>query len=416
MAATGTLRDLSERLWQGDGAGAGGRAAAPHPLFGAVGMALEEYRPGLSFVASFGNVTALDTPDGLALIDVGGPMAAAHIHGAVRGWSQRALRKVVYTHGHVDHVMGISAFAGEPGPAPHVIAHCDVPARFDRYKLTAGWNGAINARQFGLPGFTWPTDYRYPDEVYRDHLTLEFGGIRAELHHARGETDDHTWVWLPDHKTVVTGDLFIWAVPNCGNPQKVQRYPREWAIALRTMAALGAELLLPGHGPPIEGAARVHQALTETAALLESLHEQVLAQMNAGASLDTVLAEVRAPAALLERPYLRPVYDDPTFIVRALWRLYGGWWDGDPAHLKPPGERALAAEVASLAGGAGALIDRALAVADSDLALACQLAEWAHAAAPGDAAIRKQRAELYTRRAAGEPSLMAKAIFTAASR
>ncbi len=117
--------------------------------------------------------------------------------------------------------------------------------------------------------------------------------------------------------------------------------------------------MLPGHGPPIEGAARVHQALTETASLLESLHEQVLAQMNAGASLDTVLAEVRAPAALLERPYLRPVYDDPTFIVRALWRLYGGWWDGDPAHLKPPGERALATEVARLAGGAGELINRA---------------------------------------------------------
>ena len=30
-----------------------------------------------------------------------------------------------------------------------------------------------------------------------------------------------------------TGDLFIWAAPNCGNPQKAQRFPWEWAVALR---------------------------------------------------------------------------------------------------------------------------------------------------------------------------------------
>ena len=58
----------------------------------------------------------------------------------------------------------------------------------------------------------------------------------------------------------------------------------------------------------------------------------------------------------------------------------------------------------------------ALKAAEPDLTLACQLAEWAHAAAPDDTTISKLRAELYTRRAAGEPSLMARAIFTAASR
>ena len=37
-------------------------------------------------------------------------------------------------------------------------------------------------------------------------------------------------------EVLVTGDLFIWAMPNCGNPQKVQRFPRDWAAALREMA------------------------------------------------------------------------------------------------------------------------------------------------------------------------------------
>jgi hypothetical protein len=58
---------------------------------------------------------------------------------------------------------------------------------------------------------------------------------------------------------------------------------------------------------------------------------------------------------------------------------------------------------------------RAEAVADDDLALACQLVEWAAAAAPDDAGVVALRARLYRRRAEGETSLMAKSIFTAAS-
>ena len=51
--------------------------------------------------------------------------------------------------------------------------------------------------------------------------------------------------------------------------------------------------------------------------------------------------------------------------MRNVWRLYGGWYDGNPARLKPPPAAALAAEVAALAGGAGRLADRALALADA---------------------------------------------------
>ena len=218
--------------------------------------------------------------------------------------------------------------------------------------LTAGYNGVINQRQFQFGRPYWPTDYRHPDEVYRDHHTLEVGGETWELHHDKGETDDATWVWNPGRKVLCTGDLFIWASPNCGNPQKVQRYPREWAIGLRKMADLGAEVLLPGHGFPILGADRIEQACTDAAELLESLVEQTLALMNEGARLDDIVATVKAPDHLLEKPYLRPVYDEPEFVVRNLWRLYGGWYDGNPARLKPPTDAAIAAEMASLAGGA----------------------------------------------------------------
>ena len=181
------------------------------------------------------------------------------------------------------------------------------------------------------------------------------------------------------------------------------------------MAALGAEWMLPGHGFLVQGADRVRQALTESAELLESLVEQTLAMMNAGARLDEIVHSVAAPAHLLERPYLRPVYDEPEFVVHNIWRLYGGWYDGNPAHLKPAPEPSLAAELAALAGGAGVLADRAAAIAasgtDADLRLAGHLAELAVQAAPDDAGCHRVRAEVFAKRAEVERSTMSKGVF-----
>jgi len=407
----GKVRDTAEALWKGELSLHGD----PWTMF----RGLEELVEGVAFIASFCNVIGVRTGDGLVVVDTGSPLTGAASAGLLREWAETGgapfrVHTVVYTHGHVDHVMGVGALEAD-GPA-RVIGHRAVVDRFDRYRLTAGYNGAINRRQFRIPGLEWPRSYRYPDLTYERAMSLTVGGTRFDLRHDRGETDDHTWVWLPEQRVLCTGDLFIWAAPNCGNPQKAQRYPREWAAALRTMAALDAELLLPGHGPPILGAARVRRALTETAELLETLVEQTLRWMNEGAPLDVIVQRVKAPARLLERPYLRPVYDEPEFVVRNLWRLYGGWWDGDPATLKPAPARELAEEVAQLAGGAGRLARRARDLSEAgEHRLACHLAEMAGRAAPDDREVRALRAAVYRARRKSETSLMAKSVFRAAA-
>ena len=405
----GSVVELADRLWRGEVS-----IGDNHPLRPL--RQLEQVADGVAFVASFANVSALTTEDGLFLVDTGSQALAGEVHDQIRGWSTDRLHTAVYSHGHIDHVFGVPRFeaeAAEKGwPTPRVIGHEALPHRFDRYVLTAGYNSIVNQRQFRMPGLRWPTEYRYPDETYRDTLTVEVGALVAELHHCRGETDDHTWTWFPDRRLLCCGDMFIWASPNAGNPQKVQRYPKEWAEGLRVMASLGAELLLPGHGFPIVGADRVVRALTDTAELLESLHDQTLAMMNDGARLDEIVHTVRAPGHLLERPYLRPVYDEPEFVVRNVWRLYGGWYDGNPATLKPAAEPAVAAELAALAGGADRLAARARALADEgDLRVAGHLAELAALAAPDDRAVHAVRADVFERRVAEETSTMAKGIF-----
>jgi alkyl sulfatase BDS1-like metallo-beta-lactamase superfamily hydrolase len=252
----------------------------------------------------------------------------------------------------------------------------------------------------------------YPSITYGDRLRVDVGRLDVELRHDRGETDDHTWAWIPQHRAIVTGDFLCWVFPNAGNPQKVQRYPAEWAHALRSMAALEPELLLPAHGLPIAGRARIARVLDDVATALEALVAATLEAMNAGVPLDRIIHEIEVDEQLMQRPYLRAVYDEPEFVVRNIWRYYGGWYDGNPAHLKPASDAALAMEVAALAGGARALARRgAELAAEGDLRLATHLVQLAGDADPADHEVHRLRADVYRARREAESSLMAKGIY-----
>jgi glyoxylase-like metal-dependent hydrolase (beta-lactamase superfamily II) len=303
-----SIRELAEEHWQGRGE----LVHTHHPVQpihdhhddGTRTTAAEEIEDGLLTLKSIASVNALDTGDGLVMLDTGGQFDRHTVYDTVRGWRPDApLAAAVYSHHHIDHVLGTALFDAEAADngweRPVVYAHQDVPSHFRRYEQTQGWNTAINRRQFAidLPQFSWPGEYRDPDVTYAEQLTFTRGELTFELRHARGETDDATWTYVPERKVLHPGDLFIWAVPNAGNPQKVQRYLSDWATALREMAALRPEIMLSGHGLPIFGADRIVAALTDTAELLESVESQTLAIMNQGKNLDTCLHEVDDPGA-----------------------------------------------------------------------------------------------------------------------
>ncbi|MGC0314236.1 alkyl sulfatase dimerization domain-containing protein [Kitasatospora acidiphila] len=401
-----SITEYADRVWDG---------AADDSIVhtGQAGAGVIDVTDGVGWYPGFGNVITFRGDGEIVLFDTGNPLAAGSLHQAVRAWSRDPVTTAVFSHGHIDHVFGMGLFDAEDAPRPTVVAQERIGERFDRYLLTNGYNAVINQRQFQAPNLTWPTEYRRPEVTYRDALTVTRGGLTFELFHVRGETDDATVAWIPEHRILCPGDMFIWVTPNCGNPQKVQRYPREWALALRRMAALNAEIMLPSHGAPIFGADRIRQALTETAEWLESLVEQTLDGLNSGARLDDLVHSVRPPAHLADRVYLQAKYDEPEFIVRNLWRRYAGWYDGNPAHLKPAPDTRLATALAELAGGAVALTDAARRYAEAgELRLAGHLAELAVQAAPDDAALHAVRAEVNQARAEAETSLMARGIFT----
>ena len=400
---------------------------------------LSELADGVAIVESFSHSVVVDSGDGLVAFDASGGRSGRDVAAAIAGWSNDPVRHLAYTHGHADHVGGSREFAARWG-TPTVIGHRRVADRLARYRTTNDWNIRINVRQFGGiaadlqlglspdedtaaagDATAWrsfiPAGTLEPDTVVDDHHQMVIGDTEIEFIHARGETDDHLWAWIPAHQAVVTGDFLIWNFPNAGNPQKVQRYPGEWAAALRSMAARQPELLLPAHGLPITGRERIAKVLDEVAGALEQLETDVVAAMNAGATLDEIVHSVTVAPDTLAKPYLRPLYDEPEFVVRNIWRLYGGWWDGAASRLKPARDADLAHAVADLAGGPSALIEAAEQhQAVGDLRVACHLADMAGWAAPHDSGIHARRAEIYLARRKQESSLMSKGIFAAAAR
>ena len=189
----------------------------------------------------------------------------------------------------------------------------------------------------------------------------------------------------------------------------------EWAESLRAMTAKEPELFVPAHGLPIAGKDRIAQCLDTVATTLDTLVGQVLDAMNSGATLDEIVHGVSVPAETLSLPYLRPLYDEPEFVIRNVWRLFGGWYDGNPARLKPPSDTAVGTEVAALAGGADKLIERAGELSSAgDHRLACQVIEYAVAAEPESHAVHEARSNIYAARRGAETSLMAKGIYKSA--
>jgi alkyl sulfatase BDS1-like metallo-beta-lactamase superfamily hydrolase len=415
------IRELSDRLWKGEL----DTVFEHHPVTSPYNdRRAEELAPGILYLKGTAGVTTLDTGDGLVMLDTGGRRESEVVYNQVRAWRpDDRLAAAVFSHHHVDHVYGVDAFdreARERGfGAPVVYGHEAIPYHFERYRRTSGWNNAINRRQL-MPAaevaesraFRWGQPTRLPDVTYRDRVSFGQGELSFELTHTRGETEDATWTWVPQRRLLATGDLFIWAVPNAGNPQKVQRWIGEWAAGLRQMAALGAELLVPGHGLPIFGEDRINVALKDTAAFLESIEGQVVDLMNRGASLDTVLHTVEISDEWLTKPYLRPVYDHPEFLIRNVWRLYGGWYDGEPDHLLPAPRAQEAREWVSLAGGIEKVLDRAEALVQAgDARLASHLIEHAVTAEPANQRAHSLRTRIYETRAGEQTSQMARNIF-----
>lgn len=85
-----------------------------------------------------------------------------------------------------------------------------------------------------------------PDVMIDDELVVEDQRRVEILTYGGGHTDSDVFVWVPDVRTIVAGDLGF----HGKHPRMVDAHPAAWAEILRTMLDLGPSTVIPGHGEP----------------------------------------------------------------------------------------------------------------------------------------------------------------------
>jgi alkyl sulfatase BDS1-like metallo-beta-lactamase superfamily hydrolase len=384
----------------------------------------QEVTSGIWMVPGFGNATLVLTDDGAAVVDPALLQNGPRVLRELRQRSQAPLRFVIYTHGHADHAFGTGPLledAAQRGDSPpQIVGHERILDRLARYQRLHGQHDHINRIQFAVPSDreAFPSVYYPPTLTYHHRLSIRLGDLTLECRHGMGETDDATWVWVPERRTVIAGDFVVWSCPNVGNPFKVQRYALEWAEALEEIAALEPEHVVPGHGALLDRQG-AQELLLGTARALRYLEDEVVRRLNAGQWHEQILEEVDLPADLKEKPYLAPIYGCPRFVVHGILRRYSGWFDGNPANLFPSTRAEIGQDVIAVAGGAGPLLERARALnaagGPRNVQRALHLVDFVLFGEGKDGPSAREahalKADLLQARADAEPSFIARNIF-----
>lgn len=208
------------------------------------------------------------------------PGAARALIRALPAVTDRPVRWIVNTHWHADHVFGNAAWR-EAFPDVRIVGHrslrSDVPERAAAYRdeqiealpraireretwLAEGRvNGEpLDAAARAAVGRSLDIRRRYlaelsglpivpPDIVMDDTLTIDLGGVTARLTHVGpAHTGGDLVVYVPDARILAMGDLVEW-----GTPWLEGACVGGWAAALDRTTAMGADRILPSHGPVV---------------------------------------------------------------------------------------------------------------------------------------------------------------------
>ena len=119
------------------------------------------------------------------------------------------------------------------------------------------------------------TEPVYADTVFEQNYSFKLGGLTFAITHAgQAHTPGDSFIWVPEKKTVFTGDIvYVERILGIGP----QSHSGEWIEAFKEMAKLKATHVVPGHGR----ATNMAKARADTLNYLTNLREKMSAYMEA---------------------------------------------------------------------------------------------------------------------------------------
>ena len=333
-------------------------------------VAAEKITDTIWMVKDISNAYLVNTPDGDVLVNTGFIGNGERNKALFAPHRTGPLRKIVLTQAHADH---FGALPEQREDATEVIAGAgftETDQYFDDLKAFLGRRSgklwASMTRRNGPP----PVPPRIvPDVEVADRYAFTLGGKRFEVIKVPGgETLCSAIVWLPDERTVFTGNLFgpVWhSMPNLtttrgDKPRLVGPYLKSCEI----VRDLGAELVVTGHGEPIHGAERIRADVQAMHDAVKWIETETIKGMNEGRTVYDLMQSIHLPHAL----QIGQFHGQTKWTVRAVWEENGNWFkyeDGTTALFGSP-VSSVYADLAELAGGAANVAARAKAVLDAD--------------------------------------------------
>jgi cyclase len=233
---------------------------------------LEEVSPGIyAYIQPDGtwflnNTGCMVGRDGVVSIDTTSTERRTRAYlEAIACVTDRPVRTLVNTHHHGDHTHGncllpLATIMGHPRGREEILA-----SRFPPPPAVFGeveWGQIRHAPPF---------------VTIEDTLTVWVDDLKVELHYVGtpAHTTNDIFAWIPERKLCFTGDIVF----NGGTPFVPMGSIAGSLVALERIRALGAEALVPGHGPVC-----TPTVLDDIAAYLRFVQETAKAGKAAGLS------------------------------------------------------------------------------------------------------------------------------------
>jgi alkyl sulfatase BDS1-like metallo-beta-lactamase superfamily hydrolase len=350
LAGQAAVSNMSSLLAENNGRGLAAAELITLPIY------VTEVASGIFQASGVGNSFALTTRDGNVIFDTGLIIQSSEQVAKLKAMIGDAEpKKIILSHSHADHVGGTRLW--DRGQA-ELITHEEFE---EEQRYLTELNPYFHQRNRVL--FPWiPESPRtlvgmnfrglIPDTRVRngDPYRFSLGGRRFEVYAVPGaEGADNVVLWLPDEKILLSGDFFGPQFPQFPNiftmrGEKVRK-PIEYIASLNTLLALEPEIILPSHLAPIRGAQNIAADMRKIRDAVQYVHDETVAGMNAGYSLETVMAEITLPEELT----LSQSHGKVSWAVKSIWEYYATWFHFDrTSELYPTSQRAILADVAHL--------------------------------------------------------------------
>jgi glyoxylase-like metal-dependent hydrolase (beta-lactamase superfamily II) len=214
------------------------------------------------------------------------PAMAADVVRRIREVTDKPIKYVVLTHYHAVRVLGAAGYGAE-----HILASQDTRdliverGEADKASEIGRFPRLFQNVETVPPGLTWPT------LTFTGKMTLWLGKLEVQLIQlGRGHTKGDTVVWLPEERTLLSGDLVEFgATPYAGDA-----YFQDWPQTLDNIAALKPAALVPGRGAALTTPAEVAEGLTGTRNFISDVYASVQEGVKAGRDLNTVYKDTYA--------------------------------------------------------------------------------------------------------------------------